>query len=240
MTASLNANGLIRDISPFDTMLDAKGDEEYLRIGQGAMLKCKALLGGQHPARIIDFPSGYGRALRWFKHEWPDAELVAVETDAEALRFVAETFGAVPVQAHPRLEMEIPGGADLIFTGSLLTHFDEWQWDRFFDMTLAALKPGGLLVATIHGRVNALLLKENPVIYGDLIDGRALYKKYVETGFAYQPYAAACPEFGVSLSSPEWVFRKLQRLAFAKVVAFEEQGWGQDVIAIRKNEWSLL
>lgn len=231
---------LIDDIAREDQMLDVKGREEYFRIGRNAMLKCKALLGDAAPEKIIDFPSGYGRVLRWFKHEWPAAELVAVETDGAALDFVARAFGASPVQAHPRLEMELPGDADLIFTGSLLTHFDEWQWDRFFDLTLAALKPGGVLVATIHGRVNALLLKDYPTIYGDLIDGHSLYKRYVEEGFAFQPYDAGHPEFGVSLSSPEWVFRKLQRLPLAKVIAFEEQGWGQDIVAIRKNEWPMI
>ncbi|MCC0804698.1 class I SAM-dependent methyltransferase [Methylobacterium sp. W2] len=230
----------IKEISPRDTMRDDKGDDEYFRIGRNAMLKCKNFLDGQSPARIIDFPSGYGRALRWFKHEWPEAELFAVETDGHALEFTTERFGATPIQAHPRLEMQIPGDADLIFTGSLLTHFDEWQWDRFLEMTINALKPGGVLVATIHGRVNALLLKDYPTIYGEIIDGRSLYAQYVKTGFAYQPYDKNYPEFGVSLSSPEWVFRKIQRLPFAKVIAFEEQGWGQDIIAFRKNEWSMI
>lgn len=240
MTTMLLDERFLQEISPRDTMRDEKGDEEYFRIGRNAMLKCKALLDGQSPARIIDFPSGYGRALRWFKHEWPEAELFAVETDGHALEFTTKIFGAMPIQAHPRLEMEIPGDADLIFTGSLLTHFDEWQWDRFLDMAINALRPGGILVATIHGRVNALLLKDNPIIYGDMINGKSLYAQYHKAGFAYQPYDEKYPEFGVSLSSPEWVFRKLQRLPFAKVIAFEEQGWGQDIVAIRRNEWSMI
>ena len=231
---------LITTISPLDTMCETGREEDYFKIGRGALDKCKKILEGAEPVRIVDFPSGYGRVLRWFKYEWPTAELIAVETDASALNFVSQTFGAVSVQSHPRLEMTIPSHVDLIFSGSLLTHFDGWQWDRFLKMNVDALRPGGILIFTIHGRVNALLLKENPLVYGELIDGRALYAKYIESGFAFQAYDANYPEFGVSLSSPEWTFRILQKLPLAKVVAFEEQGWGQDIVAIQKNGWSMI
>jgi SAM-dependent methyltransferase len=232
---------LITEISPLDTMCDKDKEHAYFSVGYRALANCKWILRDQVPSRIIDFPSGYGRALRWFRHEWPHAEIYAVETDSRMLDFVTEKFDALRIQADPHLNnMELPGDTDLIFTGSLLTHFDEPQWDRFLKMSIAALRTGGRLVFTIHGRLNALRLKDNPVVYGDMVDGWELYKSYLDKGFAYQPYHPDYPEFGVSLSSPAWVFKKLQKIPFGKIIFFEETAWGQDVIGIEKINWSLV
>lgn len=230
---------LIRDISALDTMLD-KGEEAYFNIGALALDLCKSILRGRQPKRIIDFPSGYGRVMRWFRHEWPDADIFAIETDARALAFVKDTFGATPVEGDPGIRADIPPAVDLIFSGSLLTHLDEWQWDNFLDLCGGALAADGTLVITTHGRVAGLQARENPQFFGDHIDAGRLYDDYMRDGFAFQPYAKEFPTFGVSISSPEWLFRKLQKLPDLKIVAFEEQGWGQDIVALRRNPWPMV
>jgi len=232
-------DGVITAIAPDDTMHEAGKTDEYFRVGRGALDKCKAILDGRPVKTLIDFPSGYGRALRWFKREWPDATTYAVETDVRALDFVQATFEALPIVADAKLEMEIPAGADLIFSGSLLTHFDDWQWDRFLSMCVDALAPDGTFVFTTHGRIAALMAEQRHPVYGELIDTRALFERYSREGFAFLPYSPDYPEFGLSLSSPSWIMRRLERLPFAKIIAFEEYGWGQDVVAVRKHPWPL-
>jgi SAM-dependent methyltransferase len=230
----------LRVISPLDTMLD-NGEEAYFNIGRLALNLCQKALGGRRPRRVVDFPVGFGRVVRWFRCAWPEAEILGIEIDRHALSFVKEQFGVHPIEADAKLaDTKIAGNADLIFSGSLLTHFDEWQWDAFIRLCVPSLGEDGLLVFTTHGRVAALQLKENPHRFGDLVDGRALYAAYRKRGFAYLPYSASYPTFGVSLSSPAWVMSKLQAVPELKIVGFEEQGWGQDVIVCKRNPWPMV
>jgi SAM-dependent methyltransferase len=234
------ASRVSRDISEHDTMLDAAGLAPYMSIGERGLGHSLKALRGRTPQRILDFPSGYGRVLRWFRAEWPDAEIYGAETDSKCLDFIESTFNAKRIQADPRLKMTIPGEMDLIFSGSLLTHFDEWQWGIFLEMCCDALAPDGVFLFTTHGRIAALLAKDRHPIYGDLVDTRELYERYKNTGFSFLPYDAAWPTFGITLSSPEWVMRQLQKMPNIKIVGFEEGGWGQDIWTVQRAPWPML
>ena len=94
-------------------------------------------------------------------------------------------------------------------------------------------------VPSDFGEIAAYLAEQNHPVYGNAVDVAALYREYQAKGFAFLPYAADYPTFGLSLASPEWVMRKLQTISHAKIVAFQEGGWGQDVIALRKNPFPL-
>lgn len=133
-------------LSPSENLLQGT-EEEYFNAGYSALSLCKRILlqAGISPKHIIDFPSGYGRVLRWFKYEYPLAKLTAVETDQLALDFVSKQFGSSTVLANKDLNFEIPKEADLIFSGSPLTHFNEIQWDRFLEVSIDALAPGAFL-----------------------------------------------------------------------------------------------
>ncbi len=229
-----------RAISPKDTMMIAGEESQYFSVGEAGLQICKDIMKGHEPKRIIDFPSGYGRVLRWLRAEWPHSEIVAIEIDPEALSFVTDTFGAIPLTGDPHLEMEIPGNADLIFSGSLLTHLDDWQWDRYLNICIEALSPDGYFVFTTHGRIAAEAAKKKDPLYGNLINTSALYAEYVKNGFAFLPYSKDYPTYGLSLSSPEWVMRRLQAFQSVKIVTFEEGRWGQDVVALQRNRYPRI
>lgn len=229
-----------RVIAASDTMLDSSGIETYLSIGKSALDHCKHFLKGQEPRRILDFPCGYGRVMRWFRSEWPAADIHGVETDAECLAFVRDTFQAKPIQADPRLNMTVPGDVDLIFSGSLLTHFDEWQWHIYMEMCSNALSPEGVFVFTTHGRIASVLAKERHPVYGSLVDTRELYERQKATGFSFIPYDSAYPTFGITLTSPAWVMTQLQKMPTIKIIGFEEGGWGQDIWAVQRAPWAMV
>lgn len=229
-----------RTVSEKDTMLDAAGLNVYLDIGKGALDHCLRALKGRRARRILDFPCGYGRVTRWFRHEWPDAEIFGVETDQDGLDFVKETFGAHPIVADPRLNMTVPGDMDLIFSGSLLTHFDEWQWRIYIEMCCNALAPEGVFLFTTHGRIASVLAKERHPVYGTLVDTRELFERQKATGFSYLPYDAAYPTFGLTLTSPAWVMGLLQQMPDIKIIGFEEGGWGQDIWAVQRAPWPMV
>lgn len=219
----------------------SKGDlEEYLSVGEKAIQLCVEALNGKTPKTILDFPSGHGRVLRWMKNQWPEATIYAAEVDADALEFTSSTFGSTPIQDDGHLNMVLPTGLDLIFSGSLLTHFDDWQIEKFLNICIEALSPGGVLVFTAHGRLASLLAKKQHEIYGELIDTAALYKTYLESGFAYLPYAAEYPTYGLTLSSPEWMVSRITQIPTARIGSLKEAGWGhQDVYFVQKHDWPL-
>ncbi len=226
-------------LSPHDLMVDG-GLPEYLRAGELALSLCRAALAGRTVRRIVDFPSGHGRVMRWLRQQWPEAELFGVEIDPDALAFVSETFGAITIRSNPALDMPLPQEVDLIFSGSLLTHLAAPLWDTFFRSCLDALATDGILVFTTHGRIAALLAEERHAVYGTLVDTAALHREYLESGFSYRNYDDAYPTYGLSLSAPEWVLQRLAAFPVARIAHFEEGGWGhQDVFAVRKNPWPL-
>ena len=95
--------------------------------------------------RILDLPSGHGRALRYLQAEYPEADLTACDIIRGAVEFCAETFGATPVYGkEDPADIEL-GTYDLIWCGSLVTHVDAPRWDDFLDLFENALEPGGLL-----------------------------------------------------------------------------------------------
>jgi SAM-dependent methyltransferase len=227
---------LITTISPNDQMKGAASAEEYFKAGASALELCVDALKGRAPQKIVDFPSGHGRVTRWLGQRWPSASLYAVEIDDEALTFCQTTFGAEPIRSTPGFaSLDLPQDADLIWSGSLLTHMNVDAWRSFLRLAVAALAPGGVLVATTHGRLATMLAKQGSSIYGSLIDVKALAKTYGSAGFAYDDYARDYPTYGLSFSSPQWVLGELQSILDAKITYFREGGWGyQDAFALEK------
>jgi SAM-dependent methyltransferase len=232
--------GINKKIHPLDTMCEKDKEEEYFNVGSSAYEICNEILKGLQPNVIIDFPSGYGRVIRFFRHHYPSAKIFAVELDRGMLDFCEKEFDAIPIQGTHDLSFELPSNcSDLIFTGSLLTHLDEWQWDNFFDITTKSLKNDGILVFTTHGRRNAYLAHVNHPIYSNSVDTEKLFKKYIKNDFSFLPYSNKYPTFGLSLSRPSFVASKIEKRKDLKIIFMKEGAWGQDVWGVQKTTSTL-
>ncbi len=81
--------GLFPGVAPNDTMLvntSLREAQHYFSVGRGALfLVQQALLAADNeaPGRILDFPCGHGRVLRWLRAKWPDAEISAADIDGK-------------------------------------------------------------------------------------------------------------------------------------------------------------
>jgi SAM-dependent methyltransferase len=231
----------LTNISHLDTMFESGKEAEYFSAGKLALDLCFRISGFNPEQRlnILDFPSGYGRVLRYFRHGFPRANLYACELDSRMLDFTSREFGSLSVQANEKCLMTFPVKMDLIWTGSLLTHFDEWQWDNYFETIEKSLTDKGVAIFTTHGRRHATMAKDGHPIFGDIIDLDRLHEGYRVSGFQFLPYSSEYPTFGLSLSSPSWVTSKLQKYSNLEICYFEEGAWGQDVWAIKKAKWKL-
>jgi SAM-dependent methyltransferase len=225
----------IREISPQDGM-NVSTDDVYFGYGLGALAYIRLALhaaGADEPRNILDLPSGYGRVLRMLKAAFPDADLTACDLDRAGVDFCAETFGAIPAySADDPSELRLAGDYDLIWCGSLLTHFDAAGWRRFLPWFEQQLSEGGVLVFTTHGRLHAEEIRSGRNVF-PVTDLAELVAAHERDGFGFQRYIDSEADYGISLASPAWVCGELERCPDLELLMYTERGWRdrQDAVA---------
>jgi SAM-dependent methyltransferase len=224
---------LITDLSPHDTMFDGRGDH-YLKVGLSALEAIDvATFGAPDPQTILDLPCGFGRVTRMLRARYPEAAITVCDLDRPGVDFSAATFGArgvYSVNAFP--DLALGGTFDLIWVGSLLTHFSEYQTRQFFDFALRHMGPQSRLVVTSHGEHVASRL--HSYTYGlDEPAARGLLADYLMEGYGYRGYSGD-PLYGVSLASRAW-YEALFDGSPLRLAAYLARGWDrhQDVLVIQ-------
>jgi SAM-dependent methyltransferase len=213
-----------------------KGDgRHYYKVGLSA-LRCideaLASAGGREVRTLLDLPCGYGRELRFLVHRFPQARITACEIERPAVRFCARELGAVPAYSRADLDtLSLEARFDLIWCGSLATHFDADPIHTLLELFRRHLAPGGLAVFTTHGDFVARRLPAKSFDYSltgeqasSIADG------YAREGFAYTNYRDR-EGYGISLASPAWVRTQARRIVGLREVYFKARGWDdhQDV-----------
>lgn len=115
--------------------------------------------------RVLDFGCGSGRTLRHFLAEAEAAEVWGADIDARSIEWIQEAL-CPPVHAWrcaagPPLGLE-PNSFDLIWAISVFTHLPPDASALWLLELHRLLKPGGLLIATYHGRWNSEFIAEEP------------------------------------------------------------------------------
>lgn len=233
--AKVRTPRLITRVASAEDMLTGGADlRNYFEVGESALEQINAGLAAVSapaPERILDLPSGYGRVLRHLRAAWPEAAITAMDLNAEAVEFCARTFSARPVvSGQPLWEVHTGDDFDLLWCGSLLTHFDEPDWEPTLSYFRDRLTPGGVLVFTTHGELSIDLLAGEQVgpwsgDYG--MDGKAsaMAENAKRTGFAFGHYGETEDPFGLSVSTPEWVQEKVACVPGLAFVSFSREGW---------------
>lgn len=238
--------GLDTRVCRRDDMMARAQPDQYFVAGRAALEaveRAVAAAGVPDPERVLDLPSGYGRVLRYLMVRWPGAEYTASELMTDAVDYCAATFGAKAlVSTDPLWDADLQGPYDLIWSGSLFTHFDDEYWVPMLAHLGRALSPGGLLVFTSQGEPSLAFLSgsdEYPILtrylptnYGLPPDRAAqLVEDVRRTGFGFAHYRDTEDDpYGASISLPGWVRERLGP-AGLREVHFETGGWGghQDV-----------
>ncbi len=238
---------LITRVADAEDMLTGGDDlRNYFEVGESALAEIKAGLaaaGAPSPARILDLPCGYGRVLRHLRAEWPDAAITAMEINPDAVEFCAKTFGARPVVSRqPLWEVDAGDAQDLLWCGSLLTHFDESDWAPTLSYFRDRLAPGGVVVFTTHGELSVNLLGGKRIgpwagDYGMGNKAAAMADTARRAGFAFGHYGETEDPFGLSVSMPEWVRDTTDAVPGLTFVSFSREGWfgHQDVWTYQAN-----
>jgi SAM-dependent methyltransferase len=181
---------------------------------------------------ILDLPCGGGRVLRFLRQRFPDAEITASELEAGPLQFCARTFSAEPAFSSLNLdEVSLGKEFDLIWCGSLTTHLNERGIVALLSLFRRHLAAEGLMIITTHGDFVARRIPTRDFDYGlaqEQIAGIGI--DYPQTGYAFEDYPGE-KDYGVSLTSPEWIRARVRKLGGLREVYFRERGWDdhQDV-----------
>jgi SAM-dependent methyltransferase len=217
-----------------DTMYDGDG-AHYYKVGLSA-IRCidDALAQAKisNVRTILDLPCGSGRVMRFLAQRFPAAKLTACEIDRGPVQFCVRTFGAQPAFSSINLdEVELAKKFDLIWCGSLATHLNERDIVALFRLFIRHLAPGGLAVFTTHGDFAVQRASRREFDYsipGDQIE--RLGRDYAQKGYGFADYAGE-QNWGVSLTSPEWIRARVRELGDLREVYFKERGWDnhQDV-----------
>jgi SAM-dependent methyltransferase len=182
---------------------------------------------------ILDFPCGSGRVLRFLSVRFPDARITACDIQRGAVDFCGARFGADKLYSSANLNEVSPNQKfDLIWCGSLITHFNQAAIGELLKFFKQQLSPGGLMILTTHGDFAAARLPKKEFDYG-LEDKQmsALTDAYTRDGFGFASYPKGVTDFGVSLTSPDWIDNQVRMVGGLRKVYFAPRGWDnhQDV-----------
>jgi SAM-dependent methyltransferase len=229
------------NVAEHDAMLvrdHPNGMTHYLSVGRSAVeVIARALIatGKTEITSVLDLPCGAGRVTRHLSAFLPEAALFCGDLDKQGEAFVVETFGARPIVVTTDFGEAPPRQFDLIFVGSLVTHFDALLFARAVRWFIAALAPGGLLILTTHGRQHDHI-ERTLHHYIDPAKWDSVSRSYAESGFGFVAYDGQ-KSYGVSLSAPSWLMRLVETDASVRIVGFEEAAWDahQDVLVLQKR-----
>ena len=191
------------------------------------------------PSRVMDFPCGHGRVLRFLRKAFPEATLYGGDLNAGGVAFCAERFGALPVVSQVDLQaVDLPQSLDLIWCGSLATHLPEASCLVLFKRLVDALAPGGIAGITVCARGMDFAQRH---IFKTIPDAsyERIYADWRETGFGYADYPGA-QGYGMTFVDLRWIERFLQQRSDAYLLSYAEKAWhgGQDVAWIIKRPLS--
>jgi SAM-dependent methyltransferase len=123
----------------------------FEQVGRGVHESIRDAVPHQPGQTILDFGCGSGRVLRWFAAE-PGLHLAGCDIHAPSIAWMRDNFDpAVRLYANdakPPLP-ESDDTFDLVYCGSVFSHLTDWA--PWLLELRRILKPGGALVASVHG-----------------------------------------------------------------------------------------
>lgn len=105
-------------------------------------------------ATVLDFGCGPARVTHVFRDMYPGVDLFGCDIDAEAIAWCRQNLPAVARFAVSDLLPPLPfeaGTFDLIYGISVFTHLPEAFQAAWLLELRRVLKPGGVLITTVHG-----------------------------------------------------------------------------------------
>jgi SAM-dependent methyltransferase len=196
------------------------------------------------PPAVLDFACGYGRLLRWLSLAQPPHTIWAADIQADAVAFVAETFGVhgLPSFADPARFLP-PRQFDCIWVASLFSHLPESLFRAWLHRLLALLTPTGVLCLSV--RDAALLpagaaLPGSGILYATHSENAGLDPAIYGTAYASEDFVrAALRDAGGELACVR-LPRALAQEQDLYVVAREPKPQLAGLAGFRRGPWGWV
>jgi 2-polyprenyl-3-methyl-5-hydroxy-6-metoxy-1,4-benzoquinol methylase len=238
----LDVEGVVKrsPIHEKDNMRSADRDEHYFSVGKDAlrnvlmsMVESKIYTA----RRILDFPSGYGRAARWLRAAFPEAEIHVGDVWADAVKWTASQFRADIIEGNADFSARFGVQYDVIFCGSLLTHLPGPLALKLLDFLAAHLTVGGIALVSASGRKNLAWDKShfNAKVFETPERLAELTRDYDEGRYAFAPYPGE-KYYGRSFTPVSWFHRYVVNRPNLIMTRFCERSWddNQDMLTLKR------
>ena len=150
----------------------------------------------------LEVGCGYGRIVRELRKEIPAERIHVTDVISEGARFAATEFG---VTREPPLEQ---GGAtrgarfDLVYLLSVYTHLRRDMVEANLRRVADSLRPGGIVVFTIHGQGSADTAERYEQYW---LDKARVKRSLAAEGVYYERYPYYYGEYGLTWFTRETV-----------------------------------
>ena len=111
--------------------------------------------------RVVDFGSGIGNSIPYFRKHMPDAELICADVSQRSIDLAhqrypgGERYALIEGMALPIAD----GHADVVFSACVFHHIPEDQHQHWLEELRRVCRPGGLLVVFEHNPLNPLTVR---------------------------------------------------------------------------------
>lgn len=131
----------------YDEMLNKglklTGEDKHFYIKGRTEIMKKNLPADFTPKRILDFGSGIGDATKYVADQYPDAEVVGIDTAQDAVDFANERFGTDKIKFVTVKDFDEKDTFDLCFVNGVFHHIIPEERDRATSIVYDALTKGG-------------------------------------------------------------------------------------------------
>ena len=161
---------------------------------------------------ILDFACGYGRLSKHLFDLVPDAKIYGCDIQSKLVSLCQRKYPNghfIANEVAPPLDFE-DSHFDFIFSYSAFTHFSETNHAAWLKELARTLKPGGVMLHTIHSFVS---LKRTAFFSSESLKKYNLsgpvdsFSSYADT-YHYVINEPSMPEYGVTIIDKEYVMKR--------------------------------
>ena len=171
---------------------------------------------------VLEFAAGFGRFTRHLARLLPN-RVTCTDIQPGSVEFLREQFGVKAFYSASKPEdIVYPQQYELIFVLSLFTHLPVERWGAWLKHLHRGLKPGGLLVFSVH---NEKAAREEGVVF----DQRGVH--FIRSSESPQ---LAADEYGTTFTTDGFVSSQVELALGCKPLLHEQLAFwvGQDAVVV--------
>jgi SAM-dependent methyltransferase len=125
--------------------LQLSGEDQHFFIAGRVRDLCGQLPAGWTPRRVLDFGCGVGHAAGRLAAEFPEAEILGIDTSAPALERASQVYASPRISFRPLDGFAEENAFDLCYVNGVFHHIEPEARVGAIQMIYKALRPGGYL-----------------------------------------------------------------------------------------------